>query len=535
MIIRCIKRIFSLIILYSIIPAHSAGTGHLAGKWVLPPEISLSIPYRPDLVADGDPRDWKDTYAPLRIYSDICGIVPDTNDFQSNFKMAWNEQGIFLLVDLIDDSLYEDPVHYWKGDGLEWFLSKGRGSQDILQISVRPGFDHPGTRAAFQVYDHLRSEFLDNDEAPIAFHSRKTSQGYLLEGTVPFELFGIDPQADKVFGAQLYLNDADRVDDPNNFSLPWYPVRESYRNPYAYHSIRLTNHGHPQRLPELRACVVDEKLVRIRIISEPFMQDQRFHIVSGSFRQRVSNTYIKEWTLPMDEILSTCDPMIALYRNHQLQQVLDLGMVKYVYEQNDPPEWFEGELRLFEIIDRYDPPPDSAILFTGSSTIRRWYSLIEDMYPWKVINRGFGGSVMKELNQNIERIVFPYNPVKIIVYEGDNDIARGTKPSAFLQECKVFINHCRQRLPNSEIIFLSIKPSPSRMRYWKQMDRANRMLKDLCSMHEHVLFIDISTPMFRKPGILKNDIYAEDRLHLNDKGYALLRRTILDSVAKSSN
>ena len=73
------------------------------------------------------------------------------------------------------------------------------------------------------------------------------------------------------------------------------------------------------------------------------------------------------------------------------------------------------------------------------------------------------------------------------------------------------------------------------MRHWKEMDRANRMLKDLCSMHENVSFIDISTPMFSNPGILKKDIYAEDRLHLNEKGYSLLRRTILNSVAKSSN
>ena len=73
------------------------------------------------------------------------------------------------------------------------------------------------------------------------------------------------------------------------------------------------------------------------------------------------------------------------------------------------------------------------------------------------------------------------------------------------------------------------------MRHWKQMDRANQMLEDLCRKHEDVIFIDISTPMFMKPGILKNNIYAEDGVHLNDKGYSLLRQVILENIIKSMN
>jgi lysophospholipase L1-like esterase len=210
-------------------------------------------------------------------------------------------------------------------------------------------------------------------------------------------------------------------------------------------------------------------------------------------------------------------------------------MAQHVYEKTDPPEWYENEIRIFEILDRYNPPPDSAVLFTGSSTIRCWYNLAGDMYPQVVINRGFGGSTMRELNLNIERIVFPYRPSMIFVYEGDNDIVRGTKPSAFLEECKAFISQCQQRLPDTEIIFLSIKPSPSRMRHWQKMDRANLMLEDLCGKKENVMFIDISTPMFMRPGILKNDIYAEDGVHLNDKGYSLLSQVILENIVKSLN
>jgi lysophospholipase L1-like esterase len=288
-------------------------------------------------------------------------------------------------------------------------------------------------------------------------------------------------------------------------------------------------------LPELRVCILDGKSVHLKVISDRNYDGQVFHIISGSFKQRFKDTPIKEWTLPVDKFSSGGKSFVGLLLGDQALQVLDLGMVQHVYKNTDPPEWYENEIRIFEIMDRYNPPPDSAVLFTGSSTIRRWYNLAEDMYPMDVINRGFGGSVMKELNQNIDRIVYPYRPSRIFVYEGDNDITRGTKPSAFLEECKAFISQCQQGLPGTEIIFLSIKPSPSRMRHWKQMDRANQMLEDLCRKHEDVIFIDISTPMFMKPGILKNNIYAEDGVHLNDKGYSLLRQVILENIIKFMN
>lgn len=530
-----LKYILKLILLQTVTIGSIACVTGPENKLELPSDIARAIPYLPGLVVDGESGDWNPDYVPLRILSDVRGNIPDKNDFQASFRMAWNEIGIFLLVDIQDDSLYEDPDHFWKGDGLELFLSWGRGSPEILQVSVRPGFELPDSMAAFHAYDHLRSVSINTSENSIAFCSKKTSRGYLLEGMVPFEVIDIDPRQDLVMATQLYLNDADRVDDPNNFSLPWYSVRESYRNPYAFHSVTLTADRYPEMTPELRACVVDEKTLRLKVISDRTYEDQVFHIISGSFNQQFKDTLLKEWTLPVDKISPGGESFVGLLQGDQVLDVLDLGMAQHVYENTDPPEWYENELRIFEIMDGYDPPPDSAVLFTGSSTIRRWYNLAEDMYPQIVINRGFGGSVMKELIQNIDRIIFPYCPSRIFVYEGDNDIARGTKPMTFLEECKAFINLSKQRLPGTEIIFLSIKPSPSRMRHWERMETANQMLKDLCKTHENVNFIDISTPMFNKPGILKNDIYADDGVHLNDKGYSLLRQAIMENDTNLPN
>ena len=261
------KNILRLVLLLMIAITSIACVTGPENKLDLPADIARPIPYLPGLVVDGVSGDWSPDYVPFRILSDVCGNIPDTNDFQASFRMAWDEKGIFLLVEIEDDSLYEDPDHFWNGDGLELFLSQGRGSPDILQVSVRPGFDLPDSMAAINVYDHLRSVSINTTASSIVFYSKKTSQGYLLEGMVPFEMINIDPQQDLVMATQLYLNDADRKDDTNNFSLPWYSVRESYQNPYAFHSVMLTSGRYPEMIPELRACIVDEKTIQLKFIN----------------------------------------------------------------------------------------------------------------------------------------------------------------------------------------------------------------------------------------------------------------------------
>ena len=497
--------------------------------------ITWPIPYLEELVADGKSWDWPEDYRPIKILSDVCGNVPDTVDFQASFRLAWNQKGIWLLAEFTDDSLYEDPEQFWRGDGLEIFINQHRGSMKIIQVSVRPGLDLAGPVAPFSAYDHFRSVSIHGADSSALFYARKTNPGYLIEGRIPFEMIGLDPHPDREMAIQLYMNDADREDDPENFSLPWYSVRESYRNPYAYYPLVLTADSFPSASPELRACIIDGNILKLSFVSDRVYDGCQFQLISGSFSFRFSNLPSKHWTLPVDKMGSDGEKFVGLVSGNQYIELLDLGMAHNEFVNTEPGEWYEDDISLFKTFDRYDPPPAEANLFTGSSTIRRWHSLAEDMHPLQVINRGFGGSIMKELNENIDRIVFPYKPSRIFVYEGDNDIARGTPPAAFLEECKTFIRQCHHRLPETQIIFLSIKPSPARMKYWKKMNAANQMLEDLCMKHEKVFFIDISTPMFSNPGILKNDIYADDRLHLNEKGYSLLKQVIKENIYKFSN
>jgi hypothetical protein len=132
---------------------------------------------------------------------------------------------------------------------------------------------------------------------------------------------------------------------------------------------------------------------------------------------------------------------------------------------DDPTVW-EDDIRDFEAKDRKTPPELNRILFVGSSSIRKWKTLQEDMAPLKVINRGFGGSKIPDIIYYVNRIVLPYKPKTIVFYAGDNDMSRGKRhsPEQVLDNCRTFTNLIHAELPETKIFFISIIPSKLR---WK--------------------------------------------------------------------
>src|SRR4051795_13598187 len=125
------------------------------------------------------------------------------------------------------------------------------------------------------------------------------------------------------------------------------------------------------------------------------------------------------------------------------------------------PARFESEIAAFEKWDHQNAVPQNCILFVGSSSIRFWQTA--DAFPeLPVINRGFGGSTIPDVNHFADRIVFKYKPRSIVFYAGDNDIAAGHSPGKVFADYEIFANSVHERLPDTKLIYLAIKPSPLR-------------------------------------------------------------------------
>jgi len=184
-------------------------------------------------------------------------------------------------------------------------------------------------------------------------------------------------------------------------------------------------------------------------------------------------------------------------------------------------EQWEADIQAFEKQDQENPPPEGAVLFAGSSSIRGWNSVQQDFPFVQVIQRGFGGSEMEDLLFYTDRIVIPYKPTVIIVYEGDNDIANGKSPEQVLKAFKQFVEQVHDALPDTKIGFISIKPSIARWDLVDEMAAANQMIRKFTMWKPNLEYIDIFSPMLGLDGKPRRELLIEDGLHMTPAGYAL--------------
>lgn len=162
------------------------------------------------------------------------------------------------------------------------------------------------------------------------------------------------------------------------------------------------------------------------------------------------------------------------------------------------------------------------ILFTGSSSIRMWKNLENDFPKHNVLNRGFGGSEMTDLLYYARPLILNYQPSRVFIYEGDNDINAGKSPEEVLATADKLLALLRAQLPvKVKIIFISAKPSVARWQLKDKYEDFNRQLKQWTSTKKNVLYADVWTPMLDSNGEVRSDLFIEDNLHMNRMGYEI--------------
>ncbi len=207
--------------------------------------------------------------------------------------------------------------------------------------------------------------------------------------------------------------------------------------------------------------------------------------------------------------------------------------------RKQPPEvrWAK-EIGAFEAADKTNPPPKDAVLFIGSSSIKRWTNVAAAFPDYRVINRGFGGSQLADSAAFIGRIVTPYQPRLVLLYAGDNDIASGKSPETVLDDFKAFAAKIHAALPRTRIAYIAIKPCPSREKFLAQVKTANRLIREYCATDNRLLFVDVFTPMLNAEGRPRAELCVKDMLHLNAEGYQLwaaILKPVLDQYALPAN
>jgi lysophospholipase L1-like esterase len=183
-------------------------------------------------------------------------------------------------------------------------------------------------------------------------------------------------------------------------------------------------------------------------------------------------------------------------------------------------------IRAFEEQDKKSPPPKNAILFVGSSSIRMW-NLPRFFPDIRTINRGFGGSQIADSVEFAPRIVIPCRPKIIVFYAGDNDIAAGKLPKTVFKDFKAFVKVVHRRLPDTRIVFISIKPSIKRWPLVEKMREANKLIRTFIEADKRLVYVDVDKPMLGVDGKPRSELFVADGLHLSDAGYRLWTSLVL--------
>lgn len=199
----------------------------------------------------------------------------------------------------------------------------------------------------------------------------------------------------------------------------------------------------------------------------------------------------------------------------------------------NPAERWEKAIQKFETEDTKQMPEFGQTLFVGSSSIRFWNT--DRSFPrTTIINRGFGGSQISDVNYFFDRVVAKYQPSVIVFYAGDNDIANGKTAKSVFSDFMVFWKQVQQKIPGCTVIYIPIKPSLSRWKMWPEMEAANQEISRFAKRQYNLRVAKIVKPMLGSNGQPKPDLFVQDGLHLSRQGYQVWTQ-VLEKLLKETS
>jgi lysophospholipase L1-like esterase len=197
----------------------------------------------------------------------------------------------------------------------------------------------------------------------------------------------------------------------------------------------------------------------------------------------------------------------------------------------DPNRW-EPAIQKFEEADKVSPPVKGGIVFYGASSIVRWN--LDESFPdlkGVAVNRGFGGSEMSDAARYANRVVVPRAPRVVVLYPGENDIARGVTAETVGSGFKQFYDTVHGALPQTRIVAIGLKPTPVRWQFIDEMRKANTVIRGYCESHANCVYIDVHPDMMGTDGKPKPELFVADGEHMTPEGYKIWNRLVKPYLA----
>jgi acetyl esterase/lipase/lysophospholipase L1-like esterase len=195
---------------------------------------------------------------------------------------------------------------------------------------------------------------------------------------------------------------------------------------------------------------------------------------------------------------------------------------------------FWNDILAFKKQDSIQMPKPNALLLTGSSSFTKWLDVNNYFPQHTIVNRAFGGSTLPDVIRYAYDAILPYKPKQVMIYCGENDLATNDSitPEEVLHRVKTLFAIIRENLPNATISYVSIKPSPVRAHIQARVKETNKLVKRFIKKQKKAQFINVYDAMLNADGTMREELFIEDRLHMNAKGYAIWKKIIEPYLVK---
>lgn len=231
---------------------------------------------------------------------------------------------------------------------------------------------------------------------------------------------------------------------------------------------------------------------------------------------------------------------------NKIRHILLIGVLLLIacsplknYSELPEVKAWETEIAKFENLDKTETYPSDAVIFAGSSSIRLWTTLKDDMEPYSIIQRGYGGAKLSDFTFYADRILSPH-PCRALVIFIANDITGTSQDKTPEEVKKLFLNLLktfRRSHPSTPVFWIEITPNSSRWKVWPEVTKANELIRKECENHRNTYFISTSLAFLNEKGLPKDELFRNDKLHLNSDGYKIwtgLIKEQLDKVLKNN-
>lgn len=207
------------------------------------------------------------------------------------------------------------------------------------------------------------------------------------------------------------------------------------------------------------------------------------------------------------------------------------------YQSLPEVQAWEKDIQKFEQLDKSEKYPDDAILFMGSSSIRLWSTLAADMAPYPVIQRGFGGSKLSDLAVYADRIVRPHQCRAVVVFIA-NDITGTDKDKSPQEVAGLFsyvLKTIRKTHPDTPVFWIEVTPTELRWKVWPEIQETSGLIEKICDSQNNTFFIHTDFAFLNDNGQPKSELFRDDKLHLNEKGYVVWTEIIKKELNRVLN